>query len=114
MRKIPLVCAALLSVGILGAALARADDPPAVAESPATQPAADAGGKSVAVCVSFKPYSALVSLTPDQAQKINAIHKKFLDEQRELVKRHDADCIAVLSDAQKSELKEQHEKDLAE
>ena len=108
MRKFPVIAAVLLSVAMLATALVRAaDDSPA---TPATQPAdAKSGGR-----VSFKPYSGLTSLSADQVSKIDGIHKKFLDDQRELAKKHEADCMAVLTDAQKEELKTLHEKELAD
>jgi len=113
MRKYSVITAAaavLLSSALVGTALVRAaDDTPA---TPSTQPT-DAGGKSGGR-VSFKPYSGLTSLTSEQVEKINAVHKKFLDEERELVKKHEADCMAVLTDTQKQELKELHEKELAD
>jgi hypothetical protein len=117
MRKFPVIAAALLSIAVIGTtALVRAADeatPPAPATpAPATQPV-DAGAKSGGR-VSFKPYSGLTSLSSEQVERINSIHKKFLDDERELQKKHEADCIAVLSDAQKQELKDLHEKELAD
>ena len=110
MRKFNVLAVSALSFAIAGVAMVRADDPPAPA-SPATQPSAAKAGNGH---VSFKPFSGLMSLTDDQAAKINAIHKKFLDEQRELTRKHEADIMAVLSDDQKAELKTLHEKDLAD
>jgi Spy/CpxP family protein refolding chaperone len=112
MRKYSVITAAavvMLSSAIVGTALVRAADEPA---TPSTHPS-DAGGKSGGR-VSFKPYSGLTSLTSEQVEKINGIHKKFLDEERELQKKHEADCMAVLTDAQKDELKQLHEKELAD
>src|SRR4051812_15937347 len=110
MRKYSVITAAaaaiMLSSAVVGTALVRAaDDTPA---APSTQPT-DAGGKSGGR-VSFKPYSGLTSLTSEQVEKINTVHKAYLKEKDELDKKHEADCMAVLTDAQKQELKELHEK----
>jgi Spy/CpxP family protein refolding chaperone len=100
------VLAGVLFLVLVGA-LVRADDP----ASPSTQPS---GSKSGVTRVSFKPYSALTSLSQEQADKITAIHKKFLDDQRELERKANADIMALLTDDQKTELKAAHEKDLAD
>jgi len=112
MRTYSVVTAVAVVVmsAIVGTALVRAaDETPA---TPSTQPS-DAGGKSGGR-VGFKPYSGLTSLTSEQVEKINSIHKVYLREKDELEKKHDADIMAVLTDAQKQELKDVHEKELAD
>jgi hypothetical protein len=58
-----------------------------------------------------KPYSELKSLSPDQAEKIVAIHRKALDEINAIKDKEEKDILALLSDAQKAELKALDESD---
>jgi len=58
----------------------------------------------------IKPYGELTSLTDDQKSKIDAIHKKALAETSVINKKEKEDIMAVLSDAQKAELKELNSK----
>jgi Spy/CpxP family protein refolding chaperone len=53
-----------------------------------------------------KPWSDLTSLTEEQKQKIDAIHKKALAETSVITKKEREDITALLTDAQKAELKE--------
>jgi Spy/CpxP family protein refolding chaperone len=53
-----------------------------------------------------KPWSDLTTLSDDQKAKIEAIHKKSLAESSAIDKKEKEDITAVLTDAQKAELKE--------
>ena len=53
-----------------------------------------------------QPWNKLTSLSEDQKDKINAIHQKALAEINLIEKREKTDIEALLTDAQKSELKE--------
>jgi hypothetical protein len=53
-----------------------------------------------------KPWSDLTTLTEEQKQKIDAIHKKALAETSVINKKEKDDITALLTDAQKAELKE--------
>ena len=53
-----------------------------------------------------KPWSDLTTLSEDQKQKIHEIHVKALAQVNEIEKQEKADIMALLTDAQKSELKE--------
>ena len=110
MRTLCVVTATgLLSLAALGTALVRAEAP---TTAPSTQPTDSASVKSDHVTI--KPYSGLTDLTAEQVEKMNQIHKQYLDDRREMDRKHDADLMAVLTDAQKGELKSLHEKELAD
>ena len=109
MRKFPVIAVVLLSAALLATAMVRAAD-----DSPAAAPTTQAGDSKSGGRVSFKPFSGLTSLSAEQVSKIDAIHKKYLADESELKKKHEADCMAVLSDAQKEELKTLHEKELSD
>lgn len=51
-----------------------------------------------------KPYSELKDLTEEQVTKIKEIHEKALGEMHEIETKEKADCMAILTDAQKKEL----------
>ncbi|HEX8916698.1 MAG TPA: hypothetical protein VF796_30390 [Humisphaera sp.] len=53
-----------------------------------------------------KPWSDLTSLTAEQKEKISAVHKKALAETNAIEKKEKEDIMALLTDAQKTELKE--------
>lgn len=71
------------------------------AEKPAEKPAAEA--KPVKL---VKPWSDLKSLTEEQKAKIDAIHKKALAEINAIEKKEKDDITALLTDANKAELKD--------
>jgi Spy/CpxP family protein refolding chaperone len=52
-----------------------------------------------------KPWSDLSTLTEEQRTKLYDIHHKSLAKVSEIEKQEKADCMAVLTDAQKTELK---------
>lgn len=60
-----------------------------------------------------KPWSGLVSLSADQKQKINAIHRKAVAEKKAIEEREKSDIMALLNDQQKAELTTIEEKDAA-
>ena len=79
--------------GVLAASLiVRAQD------APTTEPE-----KHAAVRLE-QPYSKIADLTDDEKSKIEAIHKKALDDARILRAKEDEDIRAVLTDDQKAEL----------
>lgn len=53
-----------------------------------------------------KPWGDLTSLTDEQRGKISAIHKKALAETNAIEKKEKDEIMALLSDAQKAELKD--------
>jgi hypothetical protein len=58
-----------------------------------------------------KPWTLLTTLTDEQKQKLAAIHEKALEQINKIKDQEDADSRAVLTDAQKQELKDAEEKD---
>jgi len=52
----------------------------------------------------FAPYNKLSNVTEEQKQKINDIHRKAMAERKAIEDKEEADIMAVLTDAQKSEL----------
>lgn len=52
----------------------------------------------------FAPYSKMTTLTDDQKEKIEVIHKKRLAEEKELEAKEKDDIMALLSDDQKKEI----------
>ena len=90
-----------------------ADAKPTVEAKPAAEakPAgdakpADAKPAAASTVKLTKPWSDLGSLSEDQKVKIEAIHKKALAESSAIDKKEKEDISAVLTDAQKAELKE--------
>jgi len=60
-----------------------------------------------------KPWSELTSLSEDQSSKIREIHAKSLAERKAIEDKEEADIMALLTDAQKTELKSIAESDAA-
>ena len=58
-----------------------------------------------------KPWSELATLSDEQKSKIHDIHAKALAQVSEIEKQEKADIMALLTDAQKTELKEATAKD---
>jgi hypothetical protein len=54
-----------------------------------------------------KPWSQLTTLSEDQSSKIRDIHAKALAETKAIEEKEHADILALLTDAQKSELSSQ-------
>jgi Spy/CpxP family protein refolding chaperone len=77
-------------------------EPAAEAKPGEAKPGAAAASSAKLV----KPWSDLTSLTEEQKQKIDAIHKKALAETSVITKKEREDITALLTDAQKAELKE--------
>lgn len=61
-----------------------------------------------------KPWSALASLSDEQRQKINAIHRKAVAEKKAIEEREKSDIVALLDDRQKAELATIEEKDVVD
>jgi len=76
------------------------------AAEPTTKPSA-AGGRL------FAPYSKMTSLTDEQRTKIRDIHRKALADIHEIERKQSEEIGALLSDAQKKELRELESKDAA-
>jgi Spy/CpxP family protein refolding chaperone len=57
-----------------------------------------------------KPWSEISSLTDEQKTQIEEIHGKALDKEKEIRAKEQADIEALLTDAQKAELKSAAEK----
>jgi Spy/CpxP family protein refolding chaperone len=53
----------------------------------------------------IKPYSQLSDLTDDQKSQIIKAHSDYLKEEKELLAKEKSDIEAILTDAQKAELK---------
>src|SRR4051812_45944272 len=53
-----------------------------------------------------KPWSDLTTLSDDQKGKISEVHQKALAQMSEIRKQEKADIMALLTDAQKTELKD--------
>jgi hypothetical protein len=77
----------------LGAGLSVFQVLPYAAAAPATRPAR-----------LVKPWSELKDLSEVQITKIKGFHEKALEETRVIEAKEKADCMAVLTDAQKKEL----------
>ena len=52
------------------------------------------------------PYNRLSTVTDEQKRKIEDIHRKALDDIREIREKEEADIMALLSDEQKTELEQ--------
>ena len=96
MKKMIAAAALLLSVGIAAPKFVRAED------APATQPAKK---KMAAPKIRFGPYSQLKDLSDEQVDKISELHKKYLADMVEMRAKHYAEVDALLTDAQKEEVK---------
>jgi len=98
-----LICSVML-VGLVYAEDAPAPDK----KEPATKPEKKEKLKPVRLT---KPWSLLEDLTQDQKEQINKIHVAALEEKKKIDEKEDADCTAVLTDAQKDELLKAEEKE---
>jgi hypothetical protein len=61
-----------------------------------------------------KPWNTISSLTDEQKVKIDAIHKKSVEEQKAIREKEEQDILAVLDDKQKAEVAAATEKETAE
>lgn len=115
---------AALAVVVLVCGPVRADDDtakkdPDGAAKAAAQPAAKKETKSSAQAEAkpvrlTKPWRDLTSLTDDQRQKINQIHRKSVADVKAIEQRERDEIMALLSDQQKVELNALTEKESAE
>ena len=85
--------AAVMAVGLSASLLTAAEE----AAAPTSQPA-----KAVKL---IKPYSELKDLTDDQKEKIAKAHADYLDKEKQIKAEEKAAIEAVLTDAQKAEIK---------
>lgn len=76
---------------------------PKVTKAPGAKPEATATGAAIKL---VKPWSEVASLSDEQKVKIKSIHEKSLSEINVIEKKEKEEIMALLSDAQKSELKE--------
>lgn len=61
-----------------------------------------------------RPWNNIASLTDEQKVKIDAIHRKSLEEQKVIKQKEEQDILSVLDDKQKAELTAATEKDTTE
>ncbi|HEX3355791.1 MAG TPA: hypothetical protein VHS31_02325 [Tepidisphaeraceae bacterium] len=52
----------------------------------------------------FAPYSKMTSLSDDQKEQIEVIHRKVLAQEKEIEAKEKEDILALLSDDQKKEI----------
>jgi len=71
------------------------------ADEPTTKPARPMHGPRL-----VQPYSKMTTLTPEQKEKIAAIHRKSVEDQHAIAEKEDAEIAALLNDAQKAELEQ--------
>ena len=83
---------ALASSILAGALIVRA------ADTPTTEPAKHTGIRLE------QPYSKIPDLTDDEKSKIEAIHKKALEDTRAIREKEEEDIRTILTDDQKAEL----------
>jgi hypothetical protein len=94
-----------------GAAPATASDAP----ERAAKAADGAGAKRRATPARLtKPWNQLTGLSEDQKKQIRQIHRKSVDEVKAIEARERDDIMALLSDAQRAELKGLEEKAAAD
>jgi len=95
MSKVAVVAFALGAVAMVHAA-----------DEPTTKPAKEKEAKMMHGPRLVQPYSKMTTLTPDEKEKIAAIHKKAVDDQKAIADKEEADIEAMLTDAQKAELEQ--------
>jgi Spy/CpxP family protein refolding chaperone len=71
----------------------------AIAQEAATEPSEEKATRGVVA-----PFNLLTDLTDDQKSQIEAIHKDELAAEKKLREKEQDDCMAVLTDPQKTEL----------
>ena len=97
------VCAA--SLMIAGSVVAWAEPPTSQPAGHDQQPPmSGSSAKGTSGKWGFAPYNKLSNVTEEQQQKINDIHRKAMAERKAIEEKEEADIMAVLTDAQKSEL----------
>jgi len=102
MRRINLM---LLGILVCTLALFAHAAPTTKPSSPTTKPA----GMRL-----FAPYSKMNSLTDDEKEKIHEIHRKYLDDLRDLERKQTDEIAALLTEDQKKELREIEDKTAAD
>jgi hypothetical protein len=111
--KVQKVLAALAlgsSMVLSGVSLADSKEVKPAGAKPEAKPAADAKPAAEAKPVKLvKPWGDLKTLSDEQKAKIDAIHKKALAEINAIEKKEKDDITALLTDANKAEMKDQAE-----
>jgi Spy/CpxP family protein refolding chaperone len=107
--------AAAIAFGSVSMFVRAAGEAKPAAEAPKAEPAKgdDAKPAMKKAARLTKPWSGLTSLTEDQSAKIREIHRKAIDEINAIEEREKSEIMALLTDAQKSELKTLAEADAA-
>jgi len=106
---------AAVAVGSASLFVRAADEAkPAAGDAPKAAKAAEGEKKEAKKPAKLtKPWSQLTSLSEDQSGKIREIHAKAVAETKAIEEREKSDIMALLTDAQKSELKSLAEADAA-
>jgi hypothetical protein len=107
--------AAAVAVGSVSMFVRAADEAKPAGDAPKAETKAAEGEKKEArkPAKLNKPWGQLTSLSEDQSSKIRAIHAKALAETKAIEEREKAEIMALLTDAQKAELKSAAEADAA-
>ena len=92
--------AALSTSALLAADEAKSAAAPAAAEEKAA-PAKPKKAKAVRLT---KPWADMTSLTDEQKTQIAEIHRKAVEEKKQIEQREEAAILAVLNDAQRTEV----------
>ena len=99
------------STMLAGAAFAEGDAPDKKPDAPKAEKK-EAKAKPIKL---IQPYSLIeASLTAEQKEKLNKIHQEALEETKKVREKEETDSMAVLTDAQKAEIKAAQEKHEAE
>ena len=96
---------AAFAVALSTSALLAADEAkPAAAPAAAEEKAAPATPKKARAVRLTKPWSEMTSLTDEQKTQIAEIHRKAVEEKKQVEQREEAAILAVLNDAQRTEV----------
>ena len=96
---------AAFAVALSCSALLAADEAkPAAAPAAAEEKAAPAKPKKARAVRLTKPWSDMTSLTDEQKTQIAEIHRKAVEEKKQVEQREEAAILAVLNDAQRTEV----------
>ena len=99
------------STMLAGAVFAEGDAPDKKPDAPKTDKK-EVKAKPIKL---VQPYSLIdASLTAEQKEKLNKIHMDALEETKKIKEKEETDSMAVLTDAQKAEIKAAQEKHEAE
>lgn len=105
---------AAVAVGSASLFVRAADEAKPASDAPKAAKAGDGEKKEAKKPAKLtKPWSQLTTLSEDQSNKIREIHAKALAEQKAIDEREKAEITALLTDAQKIELKSLADTDTA-